>query len=92
MSEPLDALGQLMALIPDPIVNVRAGPLSMQLSRHIVKTALRYALENEHAINRTNGEGPLHEWDGWLELETDDVPHLIETKHAKAKTNDPPPN
>lgn len=43
-----------------------AGQTTMGYARSFAIEALRDALAKGYTIDRTNEDGPLEEWDGWL--------------------------
>lgn len=63
-----DTLTQLAALLPEYLVNVRLSGIVSPFERSVVVGMIRNALEKGYTIDRTNSDGPLWEWDGWLEI------------------------
>lgn len=89
VKEP-SVLPHLLALLSDgrrgALVRYRSynvtGPVTVKFAGVVIKEAL----EQGKLIDRTNGEGPMEEWDGWLIIYSDE-PQYLQTLWSK--TPDP---
>ena len=50
---------------------------------YLVKAMIREALAKGYLVDRSNGDGPLEHWDGWLLLDLPEGETLIETDKLK---------
>jgi len=66
LAAPPDVLEQLTALLPFGVVHVRHGATEVPYVPSIVRGMLEEALAKGYVIDRTNEDGPLEDWDGWL--------------------------
>lgn len=65
-----EILAELVKLLPIISVRVRVGSGPVCTYVHYLAVELiRSALVQGFTIDRTNGDGPLAEWDGWLVIE-----------------------
>lgn len=60
----------VLGLLPRYVVAMREGSVMSQYVPSIVRARLEAAWRAGHTIDRTNGDGPLEEWDGWLRVES----------------------
>ncbi len=65
-----ELLAELVALLPPDVVNVREGERGppCPFVRYLVANMIERALCEGWEIDRTNGDGSLAEWDGWLRI------------------------
>lgn len=70
----------LLALLPSHLVKVRKGGTTAPHTRPMAEGILMDALDKGYLIDRSNGDGPLEEWDGWLMVETPEQPTYILTE------------
>ncbi len=74
-----ELLASLVALLPLYVVTVRTGlrgplcPFVPYLAASLIERALCEGWD----IDRSNGDGLLAEWDGWLKIETPDAPTFL---------------
>jgi len=66
LSAPPSILEQLAALLPPGVVHVRENGVVVPYVPSIVLGMLEEALAKGYVIDRTNEDGPLEDWDGWL--------------------------
>ncbi len=77
--EPGALLAELARLLPPYLVRVRVGQgAACPFVRSLAVDMIARALDNGHTIDRSNADGPLWEWDGWLKIETDKEPIFLE--------------
>jgi len=84
-----ETLPQLAALLPVGLVHVRWGMVTCPCSPQYVISLLASALQNGHLIDRTNEDGPIGEWDGWLVVHSPEKA-FIETTYAAQKQRPDP--
>jgi len=77
-----ETLTKLSALLPHGLVKVRWGNVTCPCTKPYVESLLASALKHGHLIDRTNGDGPLECWDGWLVIQAPTEQIFIETFHA----------
>jgi len=77
---PPELLEKLSATLPPHLVRSyrSGGPLSPYVRSEAVKI-LSDALAKGYLIDRTNSDGPLEEWDGWLVIHTPGANTFMET-------------
>lgn len=75
--------GALCALLPSRLVYVRNKQYRTPCAPSIAQEIIADALVNGYHIDRSNGEGPLSEWDGCLLIETPGSPTFIECDKSK---------
>lgn len=75
-----EAAEALFALLPYHLVRVRKGTTTAPHTRKLAEDIIMHALVHGYEIDRSNGEGPLDEWDGWLVVHTPDLPTFIQTQ------------
>lgn len=76
-----ELLAELVALLPPYMVLVRLGDKDdcpSPFVRSLAGAFIESALANGHEIDRTNGEGPLAEWDGWLKIDVPGKPLYLQ--------------
>jgi hypothetical protein len=73
-------LEQLLALLPAHLVRIRKGTTTAPHTRPMAEGILADALDRGYLIDRSNGEGPLEEWDGWLVIDTPGQPTYLLTE------------
>ena len=66
LSAPPTVLDQLSALLPLGVVYVREGATTSPFVPSLVRGMLEEALCKGYVIDRSNEDGPLNEWDGWI--------------------------
>jgi len=69
-------------MLPRFLLYIKQGGLTCPASRPVAEEELRRALADGTTIDKSNGEGPTEEWDGWLVIHRE-PPIFIETVHAK---------
>jgi hypothetical protein len=79
LAAPTDVLDRLAALLPKFLVRVRTGSVVSPCVPSIAKGIISNALVKGYHIDKTNGDGPLEEWDGWLVIDTPGHQTFIET-------------
>ncbi len=85
---PADVLDQLVALLPPFLVRVRCGLIVSPCVPSHARNIISNALVQGYYIDKSNADGPLEDWDGWLEIDTPGAKTFIETSW---KVNTPPP-
>lgn len=86
LSAPPETLAQLVALLPTggaPIMMREEGSVACPYVLSIVVGILREALARGSLVDRTNGNGPIEEWDGWLVIHGEKVKTFIRTAWDK---------
>lgn len=75
-----ELLAELVALLPLYSVNVREGERgpACPFVRYLAAELIERALCQGYTIDRTNSDGPLAEWDGWLQIETPGSPTFLQ--------------
>lgn len=73
-----ELLAELVALLPPYLVNVREGGAVSPFVRSLAAALIERALCEGHEIDRTNGDGPLYEWDGWLVISVPGKPIFLQ--------------
>lgn len=76
-----EVLAQLSLLLPSDLCHFRKGtsPVIHPCTRSVAYAMLRDALENGYTVDRTNADGPLSEWDGWLVIDTPETQTFLQT-------------
>lgn len=78
-----DVLQQLVAWLPGYVIRVRRKGITSPVVPSLVRELISNALAKGYLIDRTNGEGPLDQWDGWLKIETPEAPIYIQMDKSK---------
>lgn len=67
-----ELLAELVALLPLVVVNVREGVETFHCPyvHYLAASMIERALCKGWIIDRTNADGPVTEWDGWLVIES----------------------
>lgn len=75
-----ELLASLVDLLPPSPVYVRHGEKDTPCPyvRSLVAAMLERALCEGWEIDRTNGDGPMSEWDGWLVIAVPDKPQFLQ--------------
>lgn len=80
----LETIGEtaeaLFALLPEHLVRVRKGTVTAPHMRSLAEGIIMDALVKGYEIDRSNGDGPLDAWDGWLVVHTPELLTFIETQ------------
>ncbi len=80
-------LQELVALLPPCRVDIRegAGGTPMPFVQYIAAEMIKDALIAGHEIDRTNSDGPLAEWDGWLVIRRSGNPLFLQIAQPGGK-------
>ncbi len=80
LEAPPEIMESLISFLPRYGVAVRfEKSITSTYVRSIAEGMIRTALEQGYFIDRSNGDGPLAEWDGWFVLHTPKVRTFIQT-------------
>lgn len=75
-----EALEQLTTLLPEHLCHFKQGTETVHpCTRAYAIGMLQDALEKGYTIDRSNGDGPLNQWDGWLIVDTPNQQTFIQT-------------
>lgn len=84
LEAPEGVLDAIMELLPRHSVRVCYGHVICPVVTSVVEDMVSNALARGYLIDRTNGGGPLDEWDGWILIDTPEGIVYIATDKRKA--------
>lgn len=64
--KPIEVLTALLPPLPFIRVGKSVDRITSNFERSVVVRMFQEALDQGYAVDRTNGDAPLEEWDGWL--------------------------
>jgi hypothetical protein len=83
LEAPEGVLEALCALLPDYVVRGRRNGISWHMVPSLAQKELYDALAKGFLIDKSNGDGPLEEWDGWLVIYDEAGEMFLETDPAR---------
>lgn len=78
-----DVLTALVALLPSQVIQLRQKGFSYPVVPSIAREIISNALAKGHIVDRSNGDSPIADWDGWLTIDTPDGVTQLQTDREK---------
>lgn len=86
---PLEAPEEILAILSTYIgqgpIKIRRNGITSHYTRSLTIRFIQEALEKGYIIDRSNEDGPIHQWDGWLVIQRKSP--LGEPEKLEIKTN-----
>lgn len=76
LEPPQDILHKLASLLTRDFVAIRIKAITFPVVYSLAVGMLSDALARGHLVDRSNGDGPLEEWDGWITIHAPEKTHV----------------